>query len=53
MDCRSVCSKCGAMGFILLGVVSMSLLAGLKAFFSFEGVANSALKIVDKIAGTD
>ena len=41
------------MGFILLGVVSMSLLAGLKAFFSFEGVANSALKIVDRIAGTD
>jgi len=31
----------------------VSLLAGLKAFFSFEGVANSALKIVDKIAGTD
>lgn len=31
----------------------MSFLAGLKAFFSFEGVANSALKIVDKIAGTD
>lgn len=31
----------------------MSFLAGLKAFFSFEGVANSALKIVDRIAGTD
>lgn len=31
----------------------MSLLAGLKAFFSFEGVANSALKIVERIAGTD
>ena len=24
MDCRSVCSKCGVMGFILLGVVSMT-----------------------------
>ena len=31
----------------------MGVLAGLKAFFSFEGVANSALKIVDKIAGTE
>lgn len=31
----------------------MSILAGLKAFFSFNGVADSALKIVDKIAGTD
>lgn len=31
----------------------MSLLAGIKAFFSFDGVANSALKIVERIAGTD
>lgn len=31
----------------------MSILAGLKAFFSFGGVAESALKIVDKVAGTD
>lgn len=35
----------------------MSLLAsigaGLKGFFTYNGVANSALKIVDKIAGTD
>lgn len=31
----------------------MSILAALKAFFSFDGVANSALKIVDRIAGTD
>ncbi len=31
----------------------MGILAGIKAFFSFDGVANSALKIVDKLAGTD
>lgn len=31
----------------------MSILAGLKAVFGFDGVSNSAMKIVDKIAGTD
>lgn len=31
----------------------MSILAGLKAFFSYSGVANSALKLFDKVAGTD
>lgn len=31
----------------------MSWLTGIKSFFAFDGVANSALKIVDKIAGTD
>lgn len=44
------------MRFILalrMGGDCMSVLAAIKAFFSFEGVANSALKIVDKLAGTD
>ena len=31
----------------------MSILAGLKAFFGYSGVANSALKVFDKLAGTD
>lgn len=31
----------------------MSIFQAIKAFFSFDGVANSALKIVDKLAGTD
>jgi len=31
----------------------MGLLTAVKAIFGFDGVANSALKIVDKIAGTD
>lgn len=50
-------SKCVLhMRYILdvcAGGIFMSFLAGLKAFFSFQGVANSALKIVDKLAGTD
>ena len=31
----------------------MSIWAGVKSVFGFEGVAESALKIVDKLAGTD
>lgn len=31
----------------------MGFLTGLKAIFGFEGVGESALKIVDKLAGTD
>jgi hypothetical protein len=31
----------------------MGIFAGIKALFGFDGVANTALKIVDKIAGTD
>ena len=31
----------------------MSWLTGIKSFFAFDGVANSALKIVDKIAPPD
>ena len=31
----------------------MGIIAGIKAILGFDGVANTALKIVDKIAGTD
>ena len=31
----------------------MSIWAGIKSVFGFEGVGESALKIVDKLAGTD
>ena len=31
----------------------MNFWTGLKTFFSFDGVSNSALKLFDKIAGTD
>lgn len=31
----------------------MSIWAGVKAIFGFDGVGESALKIVDKLAGTD
>ena len=31
----------------------MGILAGIKAVFGFSGVGESALKIVDKLAGTD
>lgn len=31
----------------------MSIWSGLKSIFGFEGVGNTALKIVDKISGTD
>ena len=31
----------------------MNLFAGIKAIFGFDGVGNTAMKIVDKIAGTD
>lgn len=31
----------------------MSIWSGVKSFLGFDGVTNTALKIVDKIAGTD